>query len=221
MIHKIVFRKMTLEENIDLIKWSYFEEDGTLSIHDHTIQCFPQLADLKDLTRDEINKRIEEVVTSDYREKITDLEKEVRRYSSLWEQYNDKYFKTLSSYLNIEWPNNRNIIEASVGLIPVFPRYLDDFSFSIGTGLDDLKIVEVCAHETLHFLWFEKWKELYPKTNREEYDSPYLPWKYSEMVTDPILNNKPFSDIFKFHEQSYDSFYELEDENNIKVMDKL
>ena len=98
--------------------------------------------------------------------------------------------------MNIKWPNNLKEISATVGLIPVFPRYLDNFSFSIGTGVDDSKLLEVCAHETLHFLWFEKWKQIHPETPRREYDSPYLVWQYSEMVTDPILNNKPFSTIF-------------------------
>ena len=69
-------------------------------------------------------------------------------------------------------------------------------------------------------MWFEKWKNLHPEISRKEYDSPYLSWKYSEMVTDPILNNKPFKDMFNFTEKSYDSFYELED-NGIKVMDNL
>ena len=40
------------------------------------------------------------------------------------------------------------------------------------------------------------------------------------MVTDPILNNKPFSTMFGFAERGYDSFYELEDDSS-KVMDKL
>ena len=97
---------------------------------------------------------------------------------------------------------------------------LDNFSFSIGTGVDNSKLLEVCAHETLHFLWFEKWKQIHPETPRCEYDSPYLVWQYSEMVTDPILNNKPFSTMFEFNERGYDSFYELEDDSS-KVMDKL
>ena len=124
--------------------------------------------------------------------------------------------------MNIKWPNNLKEISATVGLIPVFPRYLDNFSFSIGTGVDDSKLLEVCAHETLHFLWFEKWKQIHPETPRREYDSPYLVWQYSEMVTDPILNNKPFSEIFEnlFVERSYDSFYELYDKDNL-VMNNL
>ena len=40
------------------------------------------------------------------------------------------------------------------------------------------------------------------------------------MVTDPILNNKPFNELFNFRERGYDSFYELHD-GDILVMDKL
>lgn len=43
---------------------------------------------------------------------------------------------------------------------------------------------------------------------------------YSEMVTDPILNNQPFVDIFDFEEKAYDSFYEIY-ENDTLVMDNL
>ena len=218
---KIIFRKMTLEENIDVIKWAYFEDNGALSVHDFTIQYFPELANIDpNLSKEEVYKIIEEVVTNDYNKYSNRIESETERYKLLWKQYNDTYFETLSSYLNVEWPNNLTEIIATVGLIPVFPRYLESFSFSIGTGINDSKLLEVCAHETLHFLWFQKWKKLHPETPINEYESPYLPWKYSEMVTDPILNNKPFSDMFEFTERGYDSFYELED-GDTKVMDKL
>lgn len=40
------------------------------------------------------------------------------------------------------------------------------------------------------------------------------------MVTDPVLNNKPFNEIFDFTEKSYDSFYKLYDNDSL-VMDKL
>lgn len=145
---------------------------------------------------------------------------EIERYNSLWEKYNDKYFETLSLYLNVKWPNNITEIIAKVGLLPVCPRYLDNFSFSIDIDCNDITLLEICAHETLHFLWFEKWKQIHPETPRQEYDSPYLVWQYSEMVTDPILNNKPFSEMFDFDEHGYDSFYEICD-SECKVMDNL
>lgn len=212
---------MSLEENIDTIKWAYYEDNGVLSVRDYTIQYFPELANInKNLSKDEVYKIIEEVVEKDYNLYKTRIEEEVKRYSLLWKKYNDLYFEALSNYLEVEWSIEVDIIKCNVGLIPVFPRDLDNFSFSISTGVEDNKLIEVCAHETLHFLWFEKWKKSHPETPRGEYDSPYITWQYSEMVTDPILNNKPFCDMFYFKEYGYDSFYEIYDGESL-VMDNL
>ncbi len=61
---KIMFKEMTLQENIDVIKWAYFENNGALSVHDFTIKYFPQLANLDtSLSRNESYKVIEEIVT--------------------------------------------------------------------------------------------------------------------------------------------------------------
>lgn len=52
---------------------------------------------------------------------------------------------------------------------------------------------------------------MHPETYRRCFDYPYIELEYSEMVTDPILNNKPFNSLFQFTERGYDSFYELYD----------
>ena len=218
---KLKFRKMSLQENIELIKWAYYENDDLFNIHNFTIKYFPKLENLdKNLSKEKINQIIENVVRESYEKYQNEIEKEIQRYNALWQPYNDLYFKTLSNYLNISWPNNIDIVEGRVGLIPVFPRYLDSFSFSISINMNDQQLIETCAHETLHFLWFEKWKRIYPGTPREEFESPYIVWQYSEMVTDPILNNKPFSNIFDFKEKGYASFYEMYDGKTL-IMDKL
>ncbi len=222
MIPKIKFREMTLQENIDIIKWAYYEENGTLNVHDYTIQYFSELTDLdNNPSKEEVYKKIEEIVTKKYKQHSEEIKSEVERYNNIWKEYNDKYFSMLSTYFDIDWPDV-NVIEGTVGLIPVFPRYLDGFAFSIGIGVQDWKLIETSAHETLHFMWFEKWKQIHPEIPRIEYDSPYITWQYSEMVTDPILNNKPFSDIFGdvFVERGYEYFYELYDKSNL-VMDNL
>lgn len=218
---KIKFSPMTLEENIETIKWAFFEENGDLSVHYYTIKCFPELASIDiNAPKEEIYKIIETVVTEDYTKYKEIMISEAKRYNNLWSEYNDKYFEMLSKFLGVNFPENVNQIDAYVGLIPVFPRYLDNFSFSISIDVDDWKLIETSAHETLHFLWFEKWKRMYPKTPRRNFECPYMEWKYSEMVTDPILNNKPFNELFKFTEKGYDSFYELYDNDEL-VMDKL
>lgn len=218
-IPKIKFIPMTLSENIEVIKWAYFENNKNLDVHHYTIDYFPELKEFESSSSNEvIHKKIEEVVTKDYNTYIDKIKNEVKRYEKIWNKYNEKYFQTLANYLNINWPNKE--ITAKVGLIPVFPRYLDTFSFSVSTNLTDKKITEVIAHETLHFLWFEKWHELHPETPRREYDSPYLVWKYSEMVTDPILNNSVFKEMFSFVEKGYDTFYQMKDKDRL-VMDNL
>lgn len=221
-VPKIIFKEMTLEENIDTIKWAYFENNGALSVHDYTIEYFPELAIFDDNTSKEIvYKKIEEVVTKEYNQFRERIKNETIRYNDIWKKYNDKYLTLLSNYFNVEW-QPIDIIVGKVGLIPVFPRYLDECSFSVSTNLDDWFLIKISAHETLHFIWFEKWRQMHPEIPRREYDSPYISWKYSEMVTDPILNNKPFSDLFGsvFIERGYDSFYELKDGDNL-VMDIL
>lgn len=218
---KLKFRKMSLQENIELIKWAYYENDDLFNIHNFTIKYFPKLENLdKNLSKEKINQIIENVVRESYEKHKNEIEKEIKRYNAIWQPYNDLYFKTLSNYLNISWPNNIDIVEGRVGLIPVFPRYLDSFSFSVSINMSDQQLIETCAHETLHFLWFEKWKTIYPQTPRAEFESPYIVWQYSEMVTDPILNNKPFSNIFDFKEKGYAGFYEMYDGKTL-VMDKL
>jgi len=218
---KLEFKKMTLEENVELVKWAYYEDNGVLSIHDYTIKYFPELGDIdKSLNKHEVYKIIENVVKKYYKKYEIKIESEIETYNNIWRKYNDLYFKTLSDYLEIEWPPKLDVIEGKVGLIPVFPRFLDSFSFAISTGVEEWKIIETCAHETLHFLWFQKWKNIHPETPRKEYESPYLTWQYSEMVTDPILNNKPFAEIFDFEEKGYDNFYEMYDGETL-VMENL
>ena len=222
MIPKVKFREMTLQENISLIKWAYYNNNESLDVHKYTIEYFPELAKIQnDLSKEDVYNKIEEVVTNDYNKYHEKIKNEIKRYNNIWKKYNDIYFNMLSDYFNIDWPNIDSI-ECTIGLIPVFPRYLDSFSFSLGINIENNQVIETIAHETLHFMWFHKWKQIHPETSRREYDSPYITWQYSEMVTDPILNNKPFSNIFGniFIERGYDSFYELYDGNNL-IMDKL
>ena len=163
---------------------------------------------------------IEAVVTKNYKKYREKIIGEASRYNNLWNEYNDKYFEMLTRFLGIEFPKEVSQIIAMVGLIPVCPRNIDDFSFSVSIDFDAAYLVNTTAHETLHFLWFEKWKSMYPETPVRYFDAPYIEWKYSEMVTDPILNNEPFNKLFDFTERGYDSFYSLYDNNEL-VMDKL
>ena len=211
MIPKVIFKEMSIKENIDIIKWAYFENDDTLDVNSYTLEYFPELKDIsKTASKDEINKKIEDAVIKKYQEYKDIIQKEVKRYNSIWSSINDKYMDAISKYLNVSYLETKEIV-AKVGVIAVFPRYLDELSFSLGINLKEEELIETTSHEVLHFFWFKKFKELFPLIPKIEYESPYLAWIYSEIIVDPILNSKEIKDIIRVKGKAYDSFYELED----------
>lgn len=205
----INFEKMSLEDNIDIVKWSYYSEGY---IHDYTINLFPELSSFEKgkLSEQDKDKELEKVVKDYYDKYLEYIASKLDEYKKEWSKYNDVYFNTLKNYLNTELPNKD--ITCYVGIIPIYPRNINDNYFAISTKVKDEEFLRVCAHEILHFLWFKKWQSMYPKTSKKEFNAPYLPWKYSEMITDPILNSKEIQKVFnhKFKEFTYDEFYLLE-----------
>jgi hypothetical protein len=218
MVPKVIFKKMSLEENIEDIKWQYWDDNDINNTRRWVLMLFPELKNINPgLTETEINENIEMIVTKFYKEHEKELDDWVAKYNSYWENYNDLYFSSISKYLNTDW--DKFTIYGSIGFIAVFPRYLDDYSFSLSPWLKKEELLEKVAHETLHFLWFKKWEELFPNSNRREFDSPYLIWQYSEMVPGVILNSKAIkNDVFGnlINAKSYDSFYNIKtDDGNI------
>ncbi len=217
---KVIFRKMGLEDNISFIKDILDEKDDEfLSVHTFTIALFPELKNISDdMSSEEKNMLIGEIVTKYYNKESLKIDSDVERYNNVWLEYNDAFFEKLTKFLSINWPNQHDIVEVTVGIIPVCPRYLDKFSFSVHDGITNEQLIETCAHELCHFLWFEKWKKLYPDCPREEYESPSIVWQYSEAVVDPVLEASGIKKLFNsMNRFSYDSFYE----NYNNLMDEL
>ena len=222
IIPKLKFKKISLEENINIILTAYLSKNSkALDIHNLLEEYFPELHNIhKNIAKEEISPTIKNIVSNYYTSNSQNIKEACKKYSNIWTKYNNIYFQKLSNYLNIKWPENINEITCYVGMLPFFPRDIDNYIFYINPHLNEEKLTEVCAHETLHFLWFTKWKTLYPKISKAEYESPFLAWQYSEMVTDPILNNSEFQTIFNFTEKSYPEFYKLQ-KNGKFVMEEL
>ena len=139
----VEFKVMTLEENIDLVKYAYKEKDKTLDTYKYVTGLFPELKEIKkDL---DINKQIEDIVKKRYYDNFDLLNQKITEYTNIWNKYNDIYLKSLSEYFDISNLKVSKII-ANVGIIPIFPRYLDTYSFSIGI-VDEEKLIETTSHE--------------------------------------------------------------------------
>ena len=62
-IPKIVFKPMSLEKNIDRIKWAFYEDNESLDVHKYTIEYFPELANLDtSMPQEYVYKQIENLV---------------------------------------------------------------------------------------------------------------------------------------------------------------
>lgn len=59
------------------------------------------------------------------------------------------------------------------------------------------KMKAVSLHEILHFIYFEKWKQIFPQTNEKEFECPGLVWELSEMVPPIVLSDERMQKIFR------------------------
>lgn len=118
------------------------------------------------------------------------IEKSKTEYQKVWKEMEKDFFIILPEILKINWPQNRKVIKAMLSINPICPRFLNDWSFSIFYNYKKISYaMEVIMHECCHFLYFEKWKKVFPKTNPKKFEAPYLEWHLSEILAPIILND--------------------------------
>ena len=126
------------------------------------------------------------------------IEKNKTVYQKEWQKVEKDFFTILSEIIQIDWPKNIKTIKAMVSLNPICPRFLKDWSFSIFYNYKKTSCaMEVIMHESCHFLYFEKWKKIYPKMDSKKFESPYLEWHLSEILAPIILNNPRIQKLLK------------------------
>lgn len=132
-----------------------------------------------------------------------------RDIQNKWNKINDSFLKTLSNHFQTNWPENKKEIVGYISILPVFPRFLDEYSFCLGYKDID-KNIEISAHEIVHFLWFKKWQEVFPEIKRYEYESPNLVWRLSEIIDQIILQTEPkIKKLIKPEDWGYSSFKKI------------
>lgn len=132
------------------------------------------------------------------------------KYQKGWEKVEKEYFKKLSEITEIDWPENKKIIKAMISINPICPRFLNDWSFSIFYNYKKISnAMEVIMHESCHFLYFEKWKKIYPRTNIKKFEYPYLEWHLSELIAPIILNDVRIQKLLKQKAVFYDEHNKL------------
>lgn len=143
-----------------------------------------------------------------WQEEFEQLKNQRVLFQREWDKINDKYMVVLSKVLETNFPKNRKIIYAQISIIPICPRFLKNWAFSIFYLSRAGFMRETVAHEVLHFLYFKKWKEVFLDAKEKTFDIPYLEWSLSEILAPVILNDERIQKIIKYRARGY-----LEHEN--------
>ncbi len=87
---------------------------------------------------------------------------------------------------------------------------ISPYSFCVGYKVNTAQAREIIAHEIIHFLWFKKWKEVFPEIPIDQYESPHLTWRLSEIIDPIILQCHPIiKSLIQPTGWGYNSFKEL------------
>lgn len=187
---KIKFIDMPLPEEANMIFW--FLTQDTWGWNKQIIKIHPDLKRIL-LLKDGESQRdfLKKFIAAFRKNNSAKIRKNRARYEKAWRKIENDFFTTLSEILEIDWPKDKKIIHAMSSVNPVCPRFLDNWSFSMFYNYkktDDT--FDVITHECCHFLYFEKWKSLYPKMAHKKFDDPHIEWHLSEIIAPIILNDE-------------------------------
>ena len=204
-IPKVRFKIAKLKDIIPLINFFLNPKEGGWDWSHYILNKYPELKKkLSNVKNKERRKKITQTFFEKQQKKeIENLNKAKERYQKTWERINDDVMITLSEIVEQKWPKNLDKITARISLCPINPRHIKSRTFDIyyKSSIHDSKATNI--HEILHFIYFEKWKKLFPKIPEKKFDAPYLVWDLSEMATSIILSDKRIQKIFKHKPHPY------------------
>ncbi|MFA5129510.1 MAG: hypothetical protein WC477_01165 [Patescibacteria group bacterium] len=126
------------------------------------------------------------------------IQNRISLYKKLWRKKETAYFKLLCEILETDWSKQHKTIKAFISINPICPRFLDLWSFFLFFNyIKPSSSIETIMHETCHFLYFKKWKEVFKHSKKNTFESPYIEWHLSELVAPIILNDPKIQTLLK------------------------
>ncbi len=139
-------------------------------------------------------------------EHATDFERTRRAQEKEWQSIETGFLTTLSEHFETSYPPRRKRMRAYMSMVPIYPRWLDTWSFNVSFW-NPGRVKGIACHEILHFLYFKKWMEVFPNTKPEECNQPHLVWRLSEILDPIILNEHPvFHELVGAPQRTYKTF---------------
>ena len=168
--------------------------------------CYPEL------NKGDSKQKAYEFV-SRFREKHKkELQNKLTDYKIEFEKTIDKIVSEFRKILELD------IIKISkinilISLSPINPYDLEGKEFSVYWNFPIKDMIAISIHEILHFLYFEKWEEIFPETKIKDFEPPSLIWHLSELIVPVVLNDKKIQKIFEYDHRTYEEYNKLKINN--------
>lgn len=171
-----------IDPNKTIDTFNYFLDPKNYFYKDLSKGIFADHPKLKNSSED-INNYVLGYYQSHWNQVFTYQKIIAKRWKNKWPKLQD----VLSELLNTSW-TGIDKINCNIGIAKIYPRNLIKYEFQV-CYLDSIEFSEsVITHEVTHFLYFKKWKELFPKDKPSSFEAPHPFWHLSE-ITAPILNS--------------------------------
>lgn len=156
-----------------------------------------------------------------YQSKTIALQSNLTVFQNLWDKHEIEILNEFEKIFNEKLTEPR-IAEARININPVCPRFYDTWSFNVWCDSSPLDALTTTIHELTHFLWFDKWKKVFPNWKRKDFERPSISWLFSEIAIDAIFYHSCFKG-FSGGRPAYWYFYDVELEgcNMIQLFRKL
>jgi len=210
---KVTFRAMSFEENMDMM--AMFINDEQNQEQKSNTEFFKNKyaeitnIDFDNMNREQIGYILKSKLLNSWSVDAKDIEQKVIDFRNNWNLINDSVMQDLSRRLNIDWPDDAFDIQARVGIMYSSPRYISHRMFDTNINTNNDRMRENAIHEICHFLYFEKWKEMFNDYDARHYNRPHIAWYLSEAIIDPLLNNEVFRRYTNIEIPSYKVFYDM------------
>jgi len=160
------------------------------------------------LNKEDTKKQIRFFLTKFKKDKELELKKKKEAYKKEFEKIYEKIILKFKEILELK-DIKIGKINILISLCPINPYDLKKKEFSVYWGFQIRDIIAISIHEILHFIYYEKWKEIFPNTTIKDFEPPSLIWHLSELVVPAILNDKKIQNIFKYNHKTYDEYNKL------------
>lgn len=190
-MNKIVYEVPSLENQVSLFNYFLNLPNG---FQQKIYSEYPNLA----------TENLEDFTSKLYSEKQNELNTIKNTAQAQWNNIEDEILKIFSEILDKNW--NNIPVHGDISLVPISTRDLEKREFTVFFKKNIHHILKTTTHEIFHFIYFDKWNDIFPNAKLEECDYPSPIWALSEIALPIMLNNTKIPEILGIPFDNYSMF---------------